>query len=465
MGAFLKTKILRAYDIRGVVDEDLFEQDAWNIGKSFGSIVKDHHKIPKIAVGYDGRLSSPPLKKCLIDGLLTTGAQVIEIGLGPSPMLYYANHFLKCNAAIMVTGSHNPPNHNGFKFVFDNKPFFGSQIQDLGYRIIKQDFHKDVGTLEFYDIKGDYLSYLASDFLNHYSKARPLKIAWDAGNGATGDILKLLIKQIPGKHILLNEVIDGHFPAHGPDPTVAKNLIQLQQTVLQEECDLGIAFDGDGDRLGIVDDQGEIIWGDQLLKLYAEEVLTHHPGATIIADVKASQTLFEYINTLGGKGLMWATGHSLIKAKMFETKALLAGEMSGHIFFADRHPGYDDALYAALRLIGILGQRTKKLSVWHQSFFKVFNTPEIRIECSQQDKFGIIASIKSTLERQHQAYFDLDGIRVAVDHGWWLLRASHTQEAIVARFESNSLEHLNKLKEKVEGYLQQFNLTLYEAPI
>ena len=459
----MKSKILRAYDIRGIVDEELSEQDAWNIGKSFGSIVKDHYEIPKIAVGYDGRLSSPALKKRLIEGLLTTGIQVIEIGLGPSPMLYYASHFLKCHAAIMVTGSHNPLNHNGFKLVFENKPFFGSQIQSLGHRIAKKDFHEGIGTLEVYDIKNDYLSYLLNDFSNHYSKGKPLKVTWDAGNGATGELLKLLIRQIPGEHILLNEVIDGRFPAHGPDPTIAKNLIQLQRTVLQEECDLGIAFDGDGDRIGIVDDQGEIIWGDQLLKLYAEEVLIDHPGATIIADVKASQTLFDYVNTLGGKGLMWATGHSLIKAKMAETKSLLAGEMSGHIFFADRHPGYDDALYAALRLIGILGQRTQKLNSWHKNFPEIFNTPEIRIDCSQQDKFNVIDSIKAMLDHQHQTYSDLDGIRVAVEHGWWLLRASHTQEAIVARFEANSLEYLNKLKEKVEGYLQQFNLTLNET--
>lgn len=458
----MRSKILRAYDIRGIVDEEIFEQDAWNIGRSFASIIKESYEIPTIAVGYDGRLSSPAFKKCLIDGLLTTGAHVLEIGLGPSPMLYYAGHFLKCHAAIMVTGSHNPLNHNGFKFVFENKPFFGSQIQTLGDRISKKDFYQGTGSLEIRDIKKDYLSYLLNDFFTHYSQGRPLKITWDAGNGATGELLKQLIQKIPGDHILLNEVIDGNFPAHGPDPTVAKNLIQLQQTVLQDGCDLGIAFDGDGDRIGIIDDQGAIIWGDQLLKLYAEEVLAHHPGATIIADIKASQSLFDYVNTLGGKGLMWATGHSLIKAKMAETKSLLAGEMSGHIFFADRHPGYDDALYAALRLIGILSQRSQKLSVWHKKFPQAFNTPEIRIDCSHQDKFGIIDSLKAILDHQHQNYCDLDGIRVTEQHGWWLLRASHTQEAIVARFEADSFEALNELKNKVEAYLQEFELTLNE---
>jgi len=458
----LKKKIFRAYDIRGIVDEELSEKDAWNIGKSFGSIAKDHNKIPKIAVGYDGRLSSPALKCSLIEGLLSTGVKVLEIGLGPSPMLYYASHFLKCDAAIMVTGSHNPLNHNGFKLVFENKPFFGSQIQVLEDRIIESDFHTGKGTLEIHDIKNDYLSYLLSDFLTYYSQGKSLKIAWDVGNGATGEILRLLIQKIPGEHILLNETIDGNFPAHGPDPTEAKNLIQLQQTVLKKKCDVGIAFDGDGDRIGVVDDQGEIIWGDQLLKLYAEEILLEHPGATIIADIKASQSLFDYVNSLGGKGLMWATGHSLIKAKMSETKSLLAGEMSGHIFFADRHFGYDDALYAALRLIGILGKYTQNLNSWHKKFPTIFNTPEIRIDCSQQDKFNVIETIKAKLKHQHQTYCDLDGVRVTEKHGWWLLRASHTQEAIVARIEADSLKDLNQLKEKVEGYLYQFNLTLSE---
>lgn len=456
----MKSNILRAYDIRGIVDEEIFVEDAWNIGKSYGSILRESYENPRIAVGYDGRLSSPAFKKGLIEGLLTTGAQVLEIGLGPSPMLYFAGHFLKCHGAIMVTGSHNPLNHNGFKFVFENKPFFGSQIQALGERISKKDFYQGNGSLEIQDIKKDYLSYLWNDFFTYYSHGKPLKITWDAGNGATGDLLKELVQKIPGDHILLNEVIDGHFPAHGPDPTVAENLIELQRTVLQDACDLGIAFDGDGDRIGIIDDQGEIIWGDQLLKLYAEEVLAHHPGATIIADIKASQSLFDYVDTLGGKGLMWATGHSLIKAKMAETKSLLAGEMSGHVFFADRHPGYDDALYAALRLVGILSQRSQKLSVWHKNFPQAFNTPEIRIDCFHQDKFNIINSIKEILEQHDQNYCDLDGIRVTEPQGWWLLRASHTQEAIVARIEADSFDSLTFLKNKVEKYLQQFELTL-----
>lgn len=457
----MNPKIFRAYDIRGIVEEELFYHDALKIGQGFGSIVKERYASPKIAVGYDGRLSSPDLKKNLIEGLLTAGAQVLEIGLGPSPMLYYASHSLNCHAAIMVTGSHNPPHHNGFKLVFENKPFFGQKIQDLRDRIEQKNFHHGNGQLEFYDVKQAYLAYLIDDFSKHYSKGKSLKIAWDVGNGATGELLQRLVPQIPGTHILLNEVIDGRFPAHGPDPTVAKNLLQLQKTVLQEKCDLGIAFDGDGDRLGVIDNQGEIIWGDQLLKLYAEEVLANHLNATIIADIKASQSLFDYINTIGGRGLMWATGHSLIKAKMAETKALLAGEMSGHIFFADRHPGYDDALYAALRLIGILSLRSKTLSEWHSTFPTVFNTPEIRIDCFEQDKFYIIDSIKKNLDTQKQSYSDLDGIRVTLECGWWLLRASHTQEAIVARIEAKDVSALNQLKEDVETYLQHFKLSLY----
>jgi len=288
----------------------------------------------------------------------------------------------------------------------------------------------------------DYVARLLRD----YDGARPLHVAWDAGNGATGEALRRLTAKLPGRHVLLNETIDGRFPAHHPDPTEPKNLVQLQQAVIAQGCDLGIAFDGDGDRIGVVDGKGRILWGDQFMVVLAGDVLRTRPGATIIADVKASQVLFDEIARLGGSPLMWRTGHSLIKTKMAETGAPLAGEMSGHIFYADRYYGYDDALYAAVRLLGILGRGSDSLAALRDRLPAVVNTPELRFPCADTRKFAVIAEVRERLQRAGADLSDIDGVRVRTGDGWWLLRASNTQDVLVARAEAKDEAGLLRLK-------------------
>src|SRR5947208_4580969 len=343
--------ILREYDIRGVVGKTLFAADAHALGRAFATTVAQAGG-KKVAVGYDGRLTSPELDAALVDGLAAGGVDVVRTGRGPTPMLYFAAATLGVDGGIMVTGSHNPPDHNGFKLVLGGKAFFGEAIQKIGEAALKLGPPgAKRGEATQHSVFNDYVARLAKD----YDGTRPLKVAWDCGNGATGEVVVELTKTLPGRHILLNEIIDGTFPAHHPDPTVAENLVQLQQAVKDNRCDLGIGFDGDGDRIGVVDAQGRILWGDQLLIVLAADVIRVQPRATIIADVKASQVLFDEIARVGGTPLMWRTGHSIIKSKMAEIGAPLAGEMSGHIFYADRYYGYDDSLYAVSRLSGSRG--------------------------------------------------------------------------------------------------------------
>jgi phosphomannomutase len=456
----LSPKIFREYDIRGRVGEDLGEEGAYLIGQGFGTLVFLSGGR-RVCVGYDGRLSSPELEAALVKGLVAAGMEVLRVGLGPTPLVYFANHSLKTDGAIMVTGSHNPKDFNGFKMVLKNAPFYGEQIQGLRERIESKQINEGSGTIQDIDVCHEYRVHLLKDFNEHYGKERPsLKVAWDAGNGATGDLLKALLPHLPGQHILLNETIDGTFPAHHPDPVVAENLKQLQEAVIQEKCDLGIAFDGDGDRLGVIDNKGDILWGDQLMVLYASEVLKDHPKAVIIGDVKASQVLFDKIKEMGGTPLMWRTGHSLIKVKMAEVNSPLAGEMSGHIFFKDRYFGFDDALYAALRTIGIIGQLRQPLSEWRLALPKVSNTPELRIVCEHQNKFKVVEGIKKNLIENGITFDGIDGVRVLSDKGWWLLRASNTQEELVARIEAANEKDLDLLKDHLEFYLNQNDLSL-----
>src|SRR6516165_8243423 len=374
--------ILREYDIRGVVGKTLSAADARAIGRAY-VIALDEARGHRVAVGYDGRLSSPELEAALVDGLVIEGAEVVRIGRGPTPMLYYAAATLGVDGGIMVTGSHNPPDHNGFKFVFQGKPFYGAAIQRLGEIAIGLGTPARArGRITDHAIRGDYVTRVARD----YDGGRPLTVAWDAGNGATGEVIQELTARLPGRHILMNETIDGTFPAHHPDPTIPENLVQLQQAVARERCDLGIAFDGDGDRIGVVDGRGRILWGDQLMVVLARDVLARHPGAPIIADVKASQVLFDEIARMGGRPVMAATGHSLIKAKLAETGAPLAGEMSGHIFFADGYYGFDDAVYVAVRLLGILSRSPESLAELRDRLPAVVNTPELRLPCDESRK-------------------------------------------------------------------------------
>ena len=438
--------ILREYDIRGVVGETLAATDAHAVGRAFGTMVC-RAGGRTVCVGYDGRLSSPELEAALVEGLLGCGLDVWRIGLGPTPMLYFATTILSADAGIMVTGSHNPPDHNGFKMMLGGKAFFGPAIQELGRLASVGEFQGDrPGKVSELAVGDRYLDRLVAGLSESGPLGRPLSVAWDAGNGATGDVLSELVRRLPGRHFLLNEKIDGRFPAHHPDPTVEANLRQLQATVIGEKCDLGIAFDGDGDRLGVVDDLGRVLWADQLMILYARNVLRDNPSATIIADVKSSQLLFDEIDRAGGHPLMWRTGHSLIKSKMAETKAPLAGEMSGHIFFGPPYYGFDDALYAAVRLIGILSQAGESLSAIRTKWPKFVNTPEHRIPSSDLRKFAVIEEVKAQLRQQGAKFDDTDGVRVQADDGWWLLRASNTQAILVARCEAGNTTSLERLK-------------------
>ena len=459
MGHRFDPTILREYDIRGIVGETLSSADARAIGRAYAVMLADAggHRL---AVGYDGRLTSPELEAALVDGLAIEGVDIVRIGLGPTPMLYYAAATLGVDGGIMVTGSHNPPDYNGFKFVFQGKPFYGAAIQKLGEIALTLGASRHArGRITEHAVRGDYVSRLARD----YDGSNPLAVAWDVGNGATGEVVQELTGRLPGRHILLNETIDGTFPAHHPDPTIPENLVQLQQAVAREHCDLGIAFDGDGDRIGVVDGRGGILWGDQLMVVLARDVLTRHPGAPIIADVKASQVLFDEIARMGGRPVIAATGHSLIKAKLAETGAPLAGEMSGHIFFADGYYGFDDAVYVAVRLLGVLSRSQESLAEIGDRLPAVVNTPELRFSCDEARKFEVVHEVRERLRRAGAEMTDIDGVRVRTADGWWLLRASNTQAVLVARAESTTEEGLARLKGVLAAELAASGVALPDA--
>ena len=443
---------LREYDIRGIVDRTLSEADAFAIGRCFGSVIA-RQGGRTVAVGYDGRLSSPQLEAALVKGFGASGIAAIRIGLGPTPMLYYASTKLKTDGAVMVTGSHNPADYNGFKMMLRGKPFFGEDIKRLGAIALAGDVDEEQAVQpRNTDVSSDYVARVLADW---DGGDRMLKVVWDNGNGAAGEVLKRLVAGLPGEHVVLNGEIDGRFPAHHPDPTVPANLAQLITEVAARRADVGIALDGDADRIGLVDDKGRILFGDQMLVLLARDVLREHPGATIIADVKASQVLFDEIGRAGGNPLMWRTGHSLIKSKMAETGSPLAGEMSGHIFFADRWYGFDDALYAAVRLLGVLARGDQPLSAIRDALPQVINTPEVRFDCDDTRKFAVIEEVAVRLRAEGANVSEIDGARVQTDDGWWLLRASNTQAVLVARVEASTEAGLERLKQALVQQLEQ----------
>ena len=450
--------ILREYDVRGIIGETITPDDAWALGRAFGTVIA-RRGGGRAFTGYDGRASSPALEEAVTRGLTEAGVRVSRAGLGPTPMLYFAACSRETEGAIMVTGSHNPPDYNGFKFMLDGQAFFGQDISGLAQIAARGDFASGSAPAEVDRVFDDYLDALVAA----YAGAKTLHVAWDAGNGASGEVLAALAERLPGRHILLNERIDGAFPNHHPDPSVAANLVQLQDTVRAHGCDLGIAFDGDGDRIGVVDGGGRILWGDQILAVLAREVLADNPGATVIADVKSSQALFDEIARLGGRPLMWRTGHSLIKSKMAEIGAPLAGEMTGHIFFADRYYGFDDALYAAVRLLGYLAGTSDSLAAIRDSLPAYVNTPELRIPCDEARKFAVIDEIRTRLERDGTTINTIDGIRVSTADGWWLLRASNTQAVLVARCEARDEAGLAALQAVLRGVLESADLQLAEA--
>src|SRR3954449_5715396 len=449
--------ILREYDIRGIVGDTLTEEDAYALGRTFGA--KAHGEGARtIAVGRDGRTHSGMLEAELIRGLTTSGVSVMQVGMGPSPMLYFATHYLNVDGGIQVTGSHNPADYNGFKLLLKGRSVFGAEIQEIGQRAAAGHWHEGSGTVEEVDIREAYVDRLLQDF-----SGKPFRIGWDAGNGAAGPILDMLVDRLPGEHHVIFSQVDGRFPNHHPDPTVEANLADLKALVEREQLDFGIAFDGDGDRIGAVDGQGRVIWGDQLLAILAEAVLKEEPGATIVADVKASQILFDRVAELGGKPLMWKTGHSLIKSKMKETGASLAVVMSGHIFFKHRWYGFDDALYAAVRLIEAVSLSGRSLTELKDAMPKTTATPELRFQVDEVRKFAIVEEVRERLSTDGATVDATDGVRVSTPDGWWLLRASNTQDVLVARAEAADQPGLDRLVAQIDDQLTKSDVQRIEA--
>ncbi|KZX89706.1 phosphomannomutase [Erythrobacter sp. EhN03] len=446
--------VLREYDIRGIIGETLGADDARAIGRGFGTMLAEAGG-KKVAVGYDGRVSSPMLEHALVEGLNASGMDVVRIGMGPTPMLYYAEaSAADVDGGIQITGSHNPANYNGFKMVFQGRPFFGADIQELGRRGAAGEWADGSGTNEDRDVLDAYIDRMlaALDGIDTAALSG-LKVGWDAGNGAAGPALEKLAARLPGEHHLLYTEVDGEFPNHHPDPTVEENLADLRELVAGKSLDFGVAFDGDGDRIGAIDGEGRVIWGDQLLMVYAEDLLSRRQGATIIADVKASRALFDHVAAHGGQPLMWKTGHSLIKSKMKETGSPLAGEMSGHVFFADEYYGYDDALYAGVRLIAAAARLGKSVTELRASMPPMINTPEMRFQVDESRKFAAIGEIAERIAASDAVADTTDGVRVTTDDGWWLLRASNTQDVLVARAESESEEGLARLVAQIDEQL------------
>jgi phosphomannomutase len=418
---------LREYDIRGIVGQTLGADDARAIGRGFATLLRraGGHRV---AVGRDGRVSSPELEAALIEGLTGSGCDVVRVGMGPTPMLYFAEATLEVDGGIQITGSHNPGNYNGFKMVFQHRSFFGEDIQTLGRMAAEGDWEEGTGDVTDADVVDLYVNRLLQGYAGG-----AYRVGWDTGNGAAGPVVEKLVKLLPGEHHLLFTEVDGNFPNHHPDPTEEKNLADLKALVAEKQLDFGLAFDGDGDRIGAVDGLGRVVWGDQLLSILAEPVLRELPGATIIADVKASQLLFDRVAELGGEPLMWKTGHSLVKTKMKETGAPLAGEMSGHIFFAHEYYGFDDAQYAAVRLIRALHMIGKSLTELRGAMPALVNTPEMRFQVDESRKFAVVDEVLDRLEAEGADVNRTDGARVSTPDGWWLLRASNTQDVLVAR--------------------------------
>ncbi len=446
--------VLREYDIRGIIGETLGPDDARAIGRGFASILREQGGS-KVAVGYDGRVSSPMLEHALIEGLTASGCDVVRIGMGATPMLYYAEASAEdVDGGIQITGSHNPANYNGFKMVLQGRPFFGADIQTLGARAATGDWLDGTGDVESRDLLGEYIERLLRglDGIDEHILAG-LRVGWDAGNGAAGPALEALAARLPGEHHLLFTDVDGEFPNHHPDPTVEANLEDLRALVAAKNLDFGVAFDGDGDRIGAIDGQGRVIWGDQLLMIYAEDLLRKKPGVTVIADVKASRALFDHVSAHGGAPVMWKTGHSLIKSKMKETKAPLAGEMSGHVFFADDYYGFDDALYAGVRLIAASARLGRSVTDLRSAMPAMVNTPEMRFQVDESRKFAAIEEVAARIAAGDAVADTTDGVRVTTEDGWWLLRASNTQDVLVARAESESADGLARLMEQIDEQL------------
>lgn len=443
MGHRFDPTILREYDIRGVVGQTLGPADAVALGRSFATQL---HRVggTRIVVGRDGRLSSPLLEAALIDGLTASGVDVVQIGLAATPMLYYAEAALKVDAGIQVTGSHNPLDHNGFKIVLRGEPVFGEAIRALAALSAAGDWLDGAGQITPAEMLESYVAWLMAGYAGG-----ACRIGWDAGNGAAGPAIEALVRTLPGEHHTLFTEVDGRFPNHHPDPSDEANLAALRALVAERRLDFGVAFDGDGDRIGVVDADGRVVPGDVLLALLAAPVLRAHPGAAIIGDVKTSRIVFDRIAELGGKPLMWKTGHAPMKARMRETGALLGGEISGHIYFGEPL-GYDDALHAAVRLIAAVRLGGGVLAEMVATLPATCASPEFRIPCPAHRKFAAIDEIVARLEGSAAAVDLIDGARVTTPRGWWLLRASNTEDALVARAEAGDRDSLAALLVEID---------------
>jgi phosphomannomutase / phosphoglucomutase len=448
----MNTNIFREYDIRGIVGEHLTNETVAILAKAIGTyFVQNGAK--RIAIGFDARKSSPIFRDLLVQGFIECGLDCVDIGRVPTPVLYFTVFTQNVDGGVMITGSHNPPNHNGFKICLGKSSVYGSQINVIKDLALSANFSKGNGSLEKLEILSDYELDISSR-INLGN--RKLKIVMDGGNGMGGVTAVPIYKKLGIDLIKLFTEPDSNFPNHHPDPTVAENLHDVIREVVANKADIGIAFDGDGDRIGVVDENGRIIWGDELMILLSREVLRENPKATIIAEVKCSNTLYDEIEKLGGNAIMCKAGHSIIKAKMKETHALLAGEMSGHIFFADKFYGFDDACYVGLRVLEILSKTDKTLSELLSDIPQTFSTPEIRIDCTDETKFDVVQKI-SDYFKQTNKVITIDGARIIFEHGWGLVRASNTQAILVLRFEADTLENLRKIKATVEEKVREFN--------
>ncbi|HAA83820.1 MAG: Phosphoglucomutase/phosphomannomutase alpha/beta/alpha domain III [Thermodesulfobacterium commune] len=443
--------IFREYDIRGKVGEDFTEEIVREIGRAYGTMVR-RSGGKRVVSGRDGRLSSEALQRSLIEGILSTGVEVLNIGLTPTPVMYYSLFRLpEVDGGIQVTGSHNPPEFNGLKICLGKDTLFGKQIQALRELIEKEDYERGSGKVEDIEVLPDYIEYVSSNV----ELKRPVKVCLDPGNGVCALTAPEIFKRLNCEVECLFCEIDGNFPYHFPDPVVPENLKWLKEKVVSEGYEVGFGYDGDGDRLGVIDEKDNIIWGDRLLYVFAKFLLKKHPGAKVIAEVKCSRTLFEGVKKLGGLPIMWKTGHSLIKNKMKEEGAILAGEMSGHMFFADKWFGFDDGVYASLRLAEILSQTEQPLSEILKELPVMYATPEIRVECPDEVKFKVVERLVAKFKQEGLNVVDIDGARVEFPEGWALVRASNTQPVLVLRFEAETEGFLETLKQKVYQALDE----------
>lgn len=440
----LKPGIFREYDIRGIANEELLDDDVQALGRGLATYLI-RHSGRTICLGRDCRLSGDRLHNALLKGLLASGCTVLDLGVVPTPVLYYAAVHFNANGAIMITGSHNPPEYNGFKTVCGAGTLHGEAIQDVYKLIERNDFESGQGSVQETDAVTPYVDEIAQQF----KFDRKVKVVFDAGNGTAGPVVHRLMKKL---HVDAEELffeMNGSFPHHHPDPTVLSNLKDLKKAVRENKAELGIAFDGDSDRIGAVDENGDVVYGDMLMLIFGREILSRKPGSTFIGEVKCSQVMYDKLRELGGNPIMYKTGHSLIKAKMKEAHAELAGEMSGHMFFADRYYGYDDAIYAACRLLEIVANSGKPLSHQLKGIPKLVSTPELRVDCPDDVKFKVIAKVSDIIRRKHQVV-DVDGVRVPFKEGWGLVRASNTQPVLVMRFEASSPELLQEYQHEIE---------------